>query len=129
MNDRFDVIVVGTGFGGATAAARLAEGGARVRCSRCKHAFFLPVVDSSYCTGCGKCESACIIQEAAIKVLPLDVAKGELGEHYRFGWTEEARISRDFQAPRKAPDVPAWGEQGLRKVLESMNDLSGIEEP
>lgn len=30
MNDRFDVIVIGTGFGGATAAARLAEGGARV---------------------------------------------------------------------------------------------------
>lgn len=94
-----------------------------------KHAFFLPVVDSSYCTGCGKCESACIIEEAAIKVLPLEIAKGKLGEHYRFGWTEEARISRDFKAPRNAPDVPEWGEQGLRKVLESMDDLSGIEEP
>lgn len=30
MSDRFDVIVIGSGFGGATAAARLAEGGARV---------------------------------------------------------------------------------------------------
>ena len=30
MNDRFDVIVVGSGFGGAIAAGRLAEGGARV---------------------------------------------------------------------------------------------------
>jgi ferredoxin-type protein NapG len=94
-----------------------------------KHAFFLPVVDSSDCTGCGKCENACIIEEAAIKVLPLEVAKGKLGEHYRFGWTEEARISRDFEAPQNAPDMPGWGEQGLRKVLESMNDLSGIEEP
>ena len=94
-----------------------------------KHAYFLPVVDSASCTGCGKCESACIILESAIKVLPLDVAKGRLGEHYRFGWTEEARISRDFEAPKNAPDVPGWGEAGLRKVLESMDDLSGIEEP
>lgn len=30
MNDRFDVIIVGSGFGGAAAAGRLAEGGARV---------------------------------------------------------------------------------------------------
>jgi len=43
--------------------------------------------------------------------------------------TEEIRISRDFEAPTNAPDVPEWGEQGLREVLESMNDLSGIEEP
>ena len=30
MNDRFDVIVVGSGFGGAVTAGRMAEGGARV---------------------------------------------------------------------------------------------------
>ncbi len=94
-----------------------------------KHAYFLPVVDSASCTGCGQCERTCIIEEAAIKVLPLEVAKGRLGEHYRFGWTEDARISRDFEAPRNAPDVPAWGEQGLRKLLDDMDDLSGIEEP
>jgi len=94
-----------------------------------KHAFFLPVVDSEFCTGCGKCESACILEEAAIKILPLDVAKGRLGDHYRFGWTEEPRISRDFQAPKNAPEMPEWGDAGLRKVLESMDDLSGIEEP
>jgi ferredoxin-type protein NapG len=93
-----------------------------------KHAFFLPVVNSDHCTGCGKCENACILEEAAIKVLPRDLAKGQLGEHYRFGWKEEARVSRDFTAPESAPDLPEW-DKGLEKLLEDMDDLSGIHEP
>ncbi|MBW2269907.1 MAG: ferredoxin-type protein NapG [Deltaproteobacteria bacterium] len=94
-----------------------------------KHAFFLPVVDSEHCTGCGKCERTCITEEAAIKVLPVALAKGKLGEHYRFGWKEETFISRDFEAPRNAPEIPEWGEESLRDVLEKLDDLSGIEEP
>lgn len=53
-----------------------------------KHARFLPTVHSDACTGCGKCEQACVLEQAAIKVLPLAMAKGELGHHYRFGWLE-----------------------------------------
>lgn len=53
-----------------------------------KHARFLPTVNSSFCTGCGKCEQACVLEESAIKVLPRTLAKGELGHHYRFGWLE-----------------------------------------
>lgn len=53
-----------------------------------KHARFLPTVHSSDCTGCGKCEQACVLDVAAIKVLPRELAKGELGHHYRFGWLE-----------------------------------------
>lgn len=53
-----------------------------------KHARFLPTVHSDACTGCGKCEQACVLEQAAIKVLPLTLAKGELGHHYRFGWME-----------------------------------------
>lgn len=53
-----------------------------------KHARFLPTVNSNYCTGCGKCEQACVLEESAIKVLPRSLAKGELGHHYRFGWLE-----------------------------------------
>jgi ferredoxin-type protein NapG len=94
-----------------------------------KHAYFLPVIDSERCTGCGRCEHSCILEGAAIKVLSRDVAKGELGEHYRFGWKEEPLISRDFAAPGTAPEIPEWGEKGLERVLKSMNDLSGIEEP
>jgi ferredoxin-type protein NapG len=93
-----------------------------------KHAYFLPVVDSEQCTGCGRCEHSCILEEAAIKVLPRTLAKGKLGEHYRFGWKEKAEISRDFTAPEGPPEVPEW-DRGLERVLDAMNDLSGIEEP
>ena len=53
-----------------------------------KHARFLPTVHSDACTGCGKCEQACVLEQAAIQVLPLAMAKGEVGHHYRFGWLE-----------------------------------------
>ncbi len=35
-----------------------------------KHALFIPVVHSEAFTGCGLCEQACILDEAAVKVLP-----------------------------------------------------------
>ncbi|QRN39980.1 4Fe-4S dicluster domain-containing protein [Pectobacterium carotovorum] len=53
-----------------------------------KHARFLPTVHSDVCTGCGKCEKACVLEQPAIKVLPRALAKGELGHHYRFSWLE-----------------------------------------
>ncbi len=39
-------------------------------------ALYIPVVHSGACTGCGKCEHACVLEEAAIKVLPVALAKG-----------------------------------------------------
>ncbi|MDP6704768.1 MAG: ferredoxin-type protein NapG [Alphaproteobacteria bacterium] len=56
-----------------------------------RHARFIPVVDSQACTGCGKCEKACVLEEAAIKVLPERLATGQLGRHYRLGWVEKER--------------------------------------
>jgi ferredoxin-type protein NapG len=93
-----------------------------------KHALFIPVVNSDACTGCGRCEHACVLEEAAIKVLSVEQARGKLGENYRFGWLEDAEISPDFEAPMAAPDLPQWRD-GLERVLEQMDDLSGIEEP
>jgi len=55
------------------------------------HARFIPTVHSDACTGCGRCEQACILEAAAIKVLPVALAKGRLGEHYRIGWEEKPR--------------------------------------
>ena len=64
-----------------------------------KHAFFIPVVHSHDCTGCGKCEKACILEEAAIKVLPIALAKGMLGKHYRLGWEQKAQAGESLVTP------------------------------
>ena len=66
-----------------------------------KHTLFIPVVHSDKCTGCGKCERACVLEEAAIKVLPLDLAKGELGHHYRLGWEEKEKAGESLVTPDK----------------------------
>jgi len=93
-----------------------------------KHAYFLPVIESDACTGCGMCEHDCILEEAAIKVLPRHLAQGRLGQHYRFGWKEPAVITRDFTAPQTAPDLQDW-DDNLGRVIERLDDLSGVEEP
>ena len=58
------------------------------------HAIFLPTVRTDKCTGCGKCEKACVLEEAAIKVLPDELATGKLGAHYRLGWEEKRKKGR-----------------------------------
>jgi ferredoxin-type protein NapG len=64
-----------------------------------KHALFIPVVHSEACTGCGKCEKACPLEVAAIKVYPLEIAKGEPGKHYRLGWVEQQKAGKSLVAP------------------------------
>lgn len=64
-----------------------------------KHALFIPVVHSDACTGCGKCEHACILEEAAIKVFPLHLAKGQMGRHYRLGWEEKRKAGGSLVTP------------------------------
>lgn len=64
-----------------------------------KHALFIPVVHSRDCTGCGKCERACILEEAAIKVFPIALAKGMLGQHYRLGWEQKAQAGEALVTP------------------------------
>lgn len=54
-----------------------------------KHSYLLPVVESEVCTGCGKCEKACVTEKAAIMVLPREVALGEVGTNYIKGWEAE----------------------------------------
>lgn len=63
------------------------------------HTLFLPVVHSEHCTGCGKCEKSCVLEKAAIKVFPVELARGELGRHYRLGWKEKERAGESLVAP------------------------------
>jgi ferredoxin-type protein NapG len=74
-----------------------------------KHGMFLPTVHSEHCTGCGKCEQACVLEEAAIKIFPLALAKGRMGAHYRLGWEEKrkagaALIPEPLQLPVRKPE-------------------------
>nr|CRH05587.1 Ferredoxin-type protein napG homolog [Candidatus Magnetococcus massalia] len=98
------------------------------------HALFIPVVHSDKCTGCGKCEQACVLPEAAIKVMPRRLAKGASAGHYRLGWEEKRKAEERgekvipdlLQLPSRAPEgmdpvelpfKPAtpFGSQGLFK--------------
>ncbi|TCP94870.1 periplasmic nitrate reductase subunit NapG [Cricetibacter osteomyelitidis] len=77
-----------------------------------KHAFFIPTVHSDACTGCGKCEEACVLEEAAIKVLPVSLAKGMLGKHYRLGWIEEEKTGHSL-APEDMISLPVRKPEGF----------------
>ena len=71
-----------------------------------KHSFFLPTVHSDACTGCGKCEAACVLETAAIKVYPIKLAKGEIGAHYRLGWEEKRKAGQALIDNKAMVDLP-----------------------
>lgn len=76
-----------------------------------RHAKLIPTVHSDACTGCGKCEEACVLEEAAIKVLPMALAKGMIGKHYRLGWEEKEKAGHTLlnqeiiDLPTRMPEV------------------------
>ena len=90
------------------------------------HAFFIPVVHSDACTGCGKCEHACVLPEAAIKVMPRKLAKGKSAEHYRLGWEEkqkagESLVSPDVQHQYNLPKGVEYEHGGRGLIDEKTN--------
>jgi len=89
-----------------------------------KHALFIPIVHSEACTGCGLCEKACILEEAAIKIFPTHLAKGELGKHYRVGWKEkekagESLVTPDIEHEYNLPEGVRYDLQGKGLIIES----------
>lgn len=80
-----------------------------------RHTMFLPTVHSDACTGCGKCEQACVLEVAAIKVYPRQLAKGELGSHYRIGWEEQRKnAGKSLVEERGIVDLPDRLPEGTR---------------
>lgn len=78
-----------------------------------RHTMFLPTVHSDACTGCGKCEKACVLEEAAIRVLPPKLAKGELGKNYRIGWEEKRAAGHSLIDESKMLDLPDRMPEGV----------------
>ncbi|MCK5895260.1 MAG: ferredoxin-type protein NapG [Cocleimonas sp.] len=65
-----------------------------------KHAYQVPVVHSDACTGCGKCEEACIVTgESAIKIIPTHLAQSGGSPHYRLGWEEKKKAGKSLVTP------------------------------
>lgn len=85
------------------------------------HTRFLPVVHTDKCTGCGKCEAACVLPEAAIKVLPERLAKGRVGEHYRLGWEEKKE--RGESLVEGVIDLPNRGIEGRKSPDSSSGEV------
>jgi len=84
-----------------------------------KHANFKPVVNSDACTGCGMCEHACIVEKAAIFVLPRNIATGEVGNHYIKGWDkkDEERIKEQIE-PDKKEDTKSMLDYLNKEILD-----------
>ena len=82
-----------------------------------KHAMFVPLVHSDACTGCGICEKACPTQKAAIRVLQPDLVQGQIGDHYRLGWTIDSPITQEFKA-----SVDAAGANAPASGMDYLNE-------
>ncbi|MDU8926772.1 ferredoxin-type protein NapG [Alisedimentitalea sp. MJ-SS2] len=99
-----------------------------------KHALFIPVVHSDACTGCGLCEKACILEEAAIKVLPMRIAKGQLGEHYRLGWEKQQEaggslVTPDTEHRYNLPEGVQYDHGGRGLVFDNPEAAGAITSP
>lgn len=87
-----------------------------------KHGFLLPVVDSDYCTGCGKCEKACVTELPTIIVLPRSVVLGKMGTNYIKGW-DKLDENRLFELKEQKNKPKALPNETLDYLNSSFGDL------
>jgi ferredoxin-type protein NapG len=94
-----------------------------------RHAMLLPVVHSELCTGCGLCEKACILEEAAIRILPPALAQGKMGKHWLKGWEEKEKhggslIGDQLQIPVRGLEDRAFGDIRVYETPQRIDDLA-----
>jgi len=99
-----------------------------------KHALFIPIVHSDACTGCGKCEQACILEKAAIKVMPLNLAKGLMQDTYRLGWEEKRKaggslIDTEDKHRYNLPEGMRYDYEGKGLIQEESNAVPFSDNP
>ena len=82
-----------------------------------KHANLQPVINSDICTGCGLCEKVCVVEEPAVRVLPLDISTGKVGDHYIKSWEQEDE--KRIEAIEKMPDSD---KKDINSALDYLND-------
>ena len=82
-----------------------------------KHANLKPVVNSDACTGCGVCEHACVVEKAAIKVLPGQIAMGKVGDHYIKSWDTD-----DEQRIRNIKDKKSNDDEDVNSAIDYLNN-------
>ena len=81
-----------------------------------KHAFLLPIVNSDICTGCGLCEIACVTEEPAIFVLPIEYSTGKAGSHYVKGWD-----TKDQERVKEAKEIKTKTERSEKEPADYLN--------
>ena len=95
-----------------------------------KHALIIPTVHSESCTGCGKCEAACVVEEATIKVLPQHLAQGKMGDFYRLGWVEKQKaggslVTPDLQHSYTLPQGQTYDYEGVGLIQQEQKSSNG----
>jgi ferredoxin-type protein NapG len=94
-----------------------------------KHALITPVVHSNACTGCGKCEAACVVDQATIKVLPFHLAQGDMGDFYRLGWEEKKKTGSSLVTPDTPHSYTLPQGQSYEFEGRGLIDDAGSDEP
>ncbi|CBG40365.1 ferredoxin-type protein NapG [Helicobacter mustelae] len=81
-----------------------------------KHAMILPIVANDVCTGCGKCEKACVTEIASIKVMHREQVLGKMGANYIKGWDQKDEERLESARPKSRMDSPK------KQTLDYLND-------
>lgn len=69
-----------------------------------------------------------MLEEPAIRVLPRALAKGRVGERYRFGWKEEPEITRGFSPSENPEPIPEL-DHSTDRALQRLNEWEGGDGP